>query len=77
MSGEGGALENVEETSKLYKETTVKIEQPASGCLRVSQGVSSLNFKKPISLYDSRSPKKQNKKAHPTLLNGLFWTFKG
>ena len=59
MSGEGGALENVEETSKLYKETTVKIEQPASGCLRVSQDVSSLNLKKLTLFYDSHSPKKK------------------
>ena len=39
MTSEGGALEHVEETSKLYRETTVPVEikQPtAGGYLRVS-----------------------------------------
>ena len=40
MTSEGGALENVEETSKLYRETTVPVDikQPkAGGYLRVSK----------------------------------------
>ena len=40
MTSEGGALEHVEETSKLYRETTVPVEikQPtAGGYLRVSK----------------------------------------
>ena len=39
MTSEGGALEHVEETSKLYRETTVPVEikQPKTGgYLRVS-----------------------------------------
>lgn len=31
MTSEGGALEHVEETSKLYRETTVELKQPAAG----------------------------------------------
>ena len=37
MSAIEGALEHAEETSKLYRETTVKIKQPAGGYLRVSK----------------------------------------
>ena len=37
MSTIEGALEHAEETSKLYRETTVKIKQPAGGYLRVSK----------------------------------------
>ena len=49
MTSEGGALEHVEETSKLYRETTVPVEikQPtAGGYLRVSK----LNMQKFIIL---------------------------
>ena len=47
MTSEGGALEHVEETSKLYRDTTVELKQPAAGgYLRVSK----LNIQKFIIL---------------------------
>ena len=47
MTSEGGALEHVEETSKLYRETTVPVEikQPtAGGYLSVSKHSNFANF---------------------------------
>ena len=50
MTSEGGALEHVEETSKLYRETTVEIKQPAAGgILRVSKH-SNFEYQKCITL---------------------------
>ena len=52
MTSEGGALEHVEETSKLYRETTVPVEikQPtAGGYLRVSKH-SNFEYQKFITL---------------------------
>ena len=50
MTSEGGALEHVEETSKLYRETTVEIKQPAAGgILRVSKH-SNFEYQKFITL---------------------------
>ena len=44
MSAIEGALEHAEETSKLYRETTVKIKQPAGGYLRVSSTLLKLSL---------------------------------